>query len=108
LGKAHMTPSPPISLGSGRCERLYVVHSVVGVEYYTVSWLFFTDWCIFCVKVFFATVQSGGCSQIYFMTLGQNSLFNWWALWLKDNIQRSSQKQHELCSETFLNTEFTL
>uniref|UniRef100_A0A4W5NIK4 non-specific serine/threonine protein kinase n=1 Tax=Hucho hucho TaxID=62062 RepID=A0A4W5NIK4_9TELE len=28
-------------------------------------------------KVFFATVQSGGCSQIYFMTLGQNSLFNW-------------------------------
>ncbi|XP_048035600.1 misshapen-like kinase 1 isoform X1 [Megalobrama amblycephala] len=28
-------------------------------------------------KVFFASVQSGGCSQIYFMTLGQNSLFNW-------------------------------
>ncbi|XP_029463439.1 nik-related protein kinase isoform X2 [Rhinatrema bivittatum] len=28
-------------------------------------------------KVFFATVQSGGSSQIYFMTLGQNVLFNW-------------------------------
>ncbi|XP_051514496.1 misshapen-like kinase 1 isoform X2 [Myxocyprinus asiaticus] len=28
-------------------------------------------------KVFFASVQSGGCSQIYFMTLGHNSLFNW-------------------------------
>uniref|UniRef100_A0A7M4EEA4 non-specific serine/threonine protein kinase n=1 Tax=Crocodylus porosus TaxID=8502 RepID=A0A7M4EEA4_CROPO len=28
-------------------------------------------------KVFFASVQSGGCSQIYFMTLGQNILFNW-------------------------------
>uniref|UniRef100_A0A4W4HH76 non-specific serine/threonine protein kinase n=1 Tax=Electrophorus electricus TaxID=8005 RepID=A0A4W4HH76_ELEEL len=28
-------------------------------------------------KVFFASVQSGGSSQIYFMTLGQNSLFNW-------------------------------
>uniref|UniRef100_A0A8C1NZ57 non-specific serine/threonine protein kinase n=1 Tax=Cyprinus carpio TaxID=7962 RepID=A0A8C1NZ57_CYPCA len=28
-------------------------------------------------KVFFASVQSGGCSQIYFMTLGQNSLFSW-------------------------------
>ncbi|XP_018085405.1 mitogen-activated protein kinase kinase kinase kinase 4 isoform X1 [Xenopus laevis] len=28
-------------------------------------------------KVFFASVQSGGCSQIYFMTLGQNALFNW-------------------------------
>uniref|UniRef100_A0AAZ1XVE1 non-specific serine/threonine protein kinase n=1 Tax=Oreochromis aureus TaxID=47969 RepID=A0AAZ1XVE1_OREAU len=27
-------------------------------------------------KVFFASVQSGGSSQIYFMTLGQNSLFN--------------------------------
>ncbi|KTF75555.1 hypothetical protein cypCar_00046890, partial [Cyprinus carpio] len=25
----------------------------------------------------FASVQSGGCSQIYFMTLGQNSLFSW-------------------------------
>ncbi|XP_022607537.1 misshapen-like kinase 1 isoform X2 [Seriola dumerili] len=28
-------------------------------------------------KVFFASVQSGGSSQIYFMTLGQNSLFSW-------------------------------
>lgn len=28
-------------------------------------------------KVFFASVMSGGSSQIYFMTLGQNSLFNW-------------------------------
>ncbi|XP_077163461.1 nik-related protein kinase isoform X2 [Paroedura picta] len=28
-------------------------------------------------KVFFASVQSGGNSQIYFMTLGQNILFNW-------------------------------
>ncbi|XP_063793429.1 nik-related protein kinase [Pseudophryne corroboree] len=28
-------------------------------------------------KVFFASVQSGGSSQIYFMTLGQNALFNW-------------------------------
>lgn len=28
-------------------------------------------------QVFFASVQSGGSSQIYFMTLGQNSLFNW-------------------------------
>ncbi|XP_026135406.1 traf2 and NCK-interacting protein kinase-like isoform X3 [Carassius auratus] len=28
-------------------------------------------------KVFFASVQSGGCSQIYFMTLGQSSLFSW-------------------------------
>ncbi|MEQ2194444.1 hypothetical protein XENOCAPTIV_029421 [Xenoophorus captivus] len=28
-------------------------------------------------SVFFASVQSGGSSQIYFMTLGQNSLFNW-------------------------------
>ncbi|XP_072451675.1 mitogen-activated protein kinase kinase kinase kinase 4 isoform X1 [Chiloscyllium punctatum] len=28
-------------------------------------------------KVFFASAQSGGCSQIYFMTLGQNSLLNW-------------------------------
>ncbi|XP_015206857.1 mitogen-activated protein kinase kinase kinase kinase 4 isoform X6 [Lepisosteus oculatus] len=28
-------------------------------------------------KVFFASVQSGGSSQIYFMTLGQNSLFHW-------------------------------
>ncbi|XP_069799042.1 nik-related protein kinase isoform X2 [Dendropsophus ebraccatus] len=28
-------------------------------------------------KVFFASVQSGGGSQIYFMTLGQNVLFNW-------------------------------
>ncbi|XP_061783978.2 traf2 and NCK-interacting protein kinase isoform X3 [Nerophis lumbriciformis] len=28
-------------------------------------------------KVFFASVQSGGSSQIYFMSLGQNSLFNW-------------------------------
>lgn len=28
-------------------------------------------------KVFFASVQSGGSSQIYFMTLGQNMLFNW-------------------------------
>ncbi|NP_001026297.1 nik-related protein kinase [Gallus gallus] len=28
-------------------------------------------------KVFFASVQSGGSSQIYFMTLGQNVLFNW-------------------------------
>ncbi|KAE8584478.1 hypothetical protein XENTR_v10020983 [Xenopus tropicalis] len=28
-------------------------------------------------KVFFSSVQSGGCSQIYFMTLGQNVLFNW-------------------------------
>ncbi|XP_028315016.1 mitogen-activated protein kinase kinase kinase kinase 4 isoform X3 [Gouania willdenowi] len=28
-------------------------------------------------KIFFASVQSGGSSQIYFMTLGQNSLFNW-------------------------------
>ncbi|XP_062249298.1 mitogen-activated protein kinase kinase kinase kinase 4 isoform X2 [Platichthys flesus] len=27
-------------------------------------------------KVFFASVQSGGSSQIYFMTLGQNSLFS--------------------------------
>ncbi|OXB53427.1 hypothetical protein ASZ78_016560, partial [Callipepla squamata] len=27
-------------------------------------------------KVFFASVQSGGSSQIYFMTLGQNVLFN--------------------------------
>ncbi|ETE69058.1 Mitogen-activated protein kinase kinase kinase kinase 4, partial [Ophiophagus hannah] len=27
-------------------------------------------------KVFFASVQSGGSSQIYFMTLGQNILFN--------------------------------
>lgn len=29
------------------------------------------------LKVFFASVQSGGSSQIYFMTLGQNVLFNW-------------------------------
>lgn len=29
------------------------------------------------LQVFFASVQSGGSSQIYFMTLGQNSLFNW-------------------------------
>uniref|UniRef100_A0A8C9EKN2 non-specific serine/threonine protein kinase n=1 Tax=Pavo cristatus TaxID=9049 RepID=A0A8C9EKN2_PAVCR len=28
-------------------------------------------------EVFFASVQSGGSSQIYFMTLGQNVLFNW-------------------------------
>ncbi|KAJ6663234.1 hypothetical protein lerEdw1_010370, partial [Lerista edwardsae] len=28
-------------------------------------------------KVFFASVHSGGSSQIYFMTLGQNMLFNW-------------------------------
>ncbi|XP_030594829.1 misshapen-like kinase 1 isoform X3 [Archocentrus centrarchus] len=28
-------------------------------------------------KVFFASVLSGGSSQIYFMTLGQNSLFSW-------------------------------
>ncbi|XP_018589127.1 mitogen-activated protein kinase kinase kinase kinase 4 isoform X3 [Scleropages formosus] len=28
-------------------------------------------------KVFFASVQSGGSSQIYFMTLGHNSLFSW-------------------------------
>ncbi|XP_074503819.1 mitogen-activated protein kinase kinase kinase kinase 4 isoform X1 [Sebastes fasciatus] len=28
-------------------------------------------------KVFFASVQSGGSSQIYFMTLGQNSQFSW-------------------------------
>ncbi|XP_071979461.1 nik-related protein kinase isoform X1 [Engystomops pustulosus] len=28
-------------------------------------------------KVFFASIQSGGGSQIYFMTLGQNVLFNW-------------------------------
>ncbi|KAJ3588459.1 hypothetical protein NHX12_012051 [Muraenolepis orangiensis] len=28
-------------------------------------------------KVFFASVQSGGSSQIYFMTLGQNSLLSW-------------------------------
>ncbi|KAM8952893.1 nik-related protein kinase [Pelodytes ibericus] len=28
-------------------------------------------------KVFFASVQSGGGSQIYFMTLGQNMMFNW-------------------------------
>ncbi|XP_066437865.1 nik-related protein kinase [Eleutherodactylus coqui] len=28
-------------------------------------------------KVFFASVQSGGGSQIYFMSLGQNALFNW-------------------------------
>ncbi|XP_075691979.1 nik-related protein kinase [Rhinoderma darwinii] len=28
-------------------------------------------------KVFFASMQSGGSSQIYFMTLGQNVLFNW-------------------------------
>ncbi|XP_061092477.1 mitogen-activated protein kinase kinase kinase kinase 4 isoform X5 [Conger conger] len=28
-------------------------------------------------KVFFASVQSGGSSQIYFMTLGHSSLFNW-------------------------------
>ncbi|XP_069388187.1 mitogen-activated protein kinase kinase kinase kinase 4 isoform X4 [Paralichthys olivaceus] len=28
-------------------------------------------------KVFFASVQSGGSSQIYFMTLGQNTLFSW-------------------------------
>ncbi|XP_061581882.1 mitogen-activated protein kinase kinase kinase kinase 4 isoform X3 [Cololabis saira] len=28
-------------------------------------------------KVFFASVQSGGSSQIYFMTLGQNLLFSW-------------------------------
>uniref|UniRef100_A0A8C3EUA7 non-specific serine/threonine protein kinase n=1 Tax=Corvus moneduloides TaxID=1196302 RepID=A0A8C3EUA7_CORMO len=28
-------------------------------------------------KVFFASVQSGGSSQIYFMTLGQNVLFSW-------------------------------
>uniref|UniRef100_A0A2D4N2Z0 non-specific serine/threonine protein kinase n=1 Tax=Micrurus spixii TaxID=129469 RepID=A0A2D4N2Z0_9SAUR len=28
-------------------------------------------------KVFFASLQSGGSSQIYFMTLGQNILFNW-------------------------------
>ncbi|KTF93317.1 hypothetical protein cypCar_00043735 [Cyprinus carpio] len=28
-------------------------------------------------KVFFAAVQSGGSSQIYFMTLGQNTLFSW-------------------------------
>ncbi|XP_018413981.1 PREDICTED: mitogen-activated protein kinase kinase kinase kinase 4-like [Nanorana parkeri] len=28
-------------------------------------------------KVFFASMQSGGSSQIYFMTLGQNALFNW-------------------------------
>lgn len=28
-------------------------------------------------KIFFASVQSGGSSQIYFMTLGQNSLFSW-------------------------------
>ncbi|XP_016113692.1 mitogen-activated protein kinase kinase kinase kinase 4-like [Sinocyclocheilus grahami] len=28
-------------------------------------------------KVFFAAVQSGGSSQIYFMTLGQSTLFSW-------------------------------
>ncbi|XP_067853396.1 mitogen-activated protein kinase kinase kinase kinase 4 isoform X2 [Heptranchias perlo] len=28
-------------------------------------------------KVFFASAQSGGSSQIYFMTLGQNTLLNW-------------------------------
>uniref|UniRef100_UPI00398E6434 mitogen-activated protein kinase kinase kinase kinase 4 n=1 Tax=Pristiophorus japonicus TaxID=55135 RepID=UPI00398E6434 len=28
-------------------------------------------------KVFFASAQAGGSSQIYFMTLGQNSLLNW-------------------------------
>ncbi|XP_038630947.1 mitogen-activated protein kinase kinase kinase kinase 4 isoform X2 [Scyliorhinus canicula] len=28
-------------------------------------------------KVFFASSQSGGSSQIYFMTLGQNALLNW-------------------------------
>ncbi|XP_026135514.1 traf2 and NCK-interacting protein kinase-like isoform X1 [Carassius auratus] len=28
-------------------------------------------------KVFFAAMQSGGSSQIYFMTLGQNTLFSW-------------------------------
>ncbi|XP_077340884.1 nik-related protein kinase isoform X2 [Lithobates pipiens] len=28
-------------------------------------------------KVFFASMQSGGSSQIYFMTLGQNALFSW-------------------------------
>ncbi|KAL4631549.1 mitogen-activated protein kinase kinase kinase kinase 4-like isoform X4 [Arapaima gigas] len=28
-------------------------------------------------KVFFASVQSGGSSQIYFMTLGNNLLFSW-------------------------------
>lgn len=32
----------------------------------------------FCFQVFFASVRSGGSSQVFFMTLNRNSMMNWW------------------------------
>ncbi len=34
------------------------------------------DLCV--LQVFFASVRSGGSSQVYFMTLGRTSLLSWW------------------------------
>lgn len=31
-----------------------------------------------CLQVFFASVRSGGSSQVFFMTLNRNSMMNWW------------------------------
>lgn len=34
----------------------------------------------FFIQVFFASVRSGGSSQVFFMTLNRNSMMNWWCL----------------------------
>ncbi len=44
------------------------------------------------VQVFFASLQSGGSSQIYFMTLGQNTLFSWW--WWTHPDERAQTPSH--------------
>lgn len=44
---------------------------------------------IFSLQVFFASVRSGGSSQVFFMTLNRNSMMNWWWLPSPSTLSRS-------------------
>lgn len=45
-------------------------------------------------QVFFASVRSGGSSQVYFMTLNRNCIMNWWK-----NSQHSGSLKHTQSDE---------
>lgn len=54
-------------------------HTVTAAELKMILMLFVPCICAG-LQVFFASVRSGGSSQVYFMTLNRNCIMNWWRI----------------------------
>lgn len=53
-------------------------------------------------QVFFASVRSGGSSQVYFMTLNRNCIMNWWRNSLVDGVHTESLNHTQSSEERSL------